>query len=389
MTDHDELLDRARRMVPVLEERAQDAEQRRELPEATVKELVDAEFHRILLPPERGGFGLGLETAFAVGGELARGCTSTAWVATIYMIHNWMAAMLPERAQREVFGGAGPVLPAGTLAPTGTARQVDGGYVLSGRWRWGSGIQHGTHALVAAQIELPESAIERRMFLVDAADLVVHDVWFTSGMLATGSNDIEAREVFVPAWRTLLTSGLLTGVTAGTELYDLPTYRMPVIPAIAFSAAAPALGTAEALLGSFENLMRTRRLAYSGAPYSEVVGAQLRLAKATAELRAARLLFDDTVRWVQDTYAGGAALDLDGRARCRLIAAHVTDVAASAINLLAEASGASSQFLHSPFQRAQRDVNTIKSHLVCDVDGARELYGKVRMGLDLVPGTLV
>ncbi|KAA9373303.1 acyl-CoA dehydrogenase [Microbispora cellulosiformans] len=389
MTDHAELLDRARRMVPALRERATEAEQRRELPEETLKELLAAEFHRILLPRRYGGCELGLETAFAVSRELAHGCTSTAWVSTIYTIHNWMIAMLPERAQDEVFGAGDPVLPAGTLAPTGTARQVDGGYVLNGRWRWGSGIQHGTHALVAAQIEIGVDVIERRMFLVDAADLVVHDVWFTSGMCATGSNDIEARQLFVPDWRTMPTAGLLSGETAGTELHDLPAYRMPAIPAVALSAAGPSLGTAEGMLASFEELMRNRRLAYSGARYAEAVGAQLRLGRATAELQAARLLFDETVRWVDSTYGRGASLDLDGRARCRLIAAHVTDAAASVVNLLVEAAGASSQFLHSPFQRAQRDVNTIKSHIVCDVDGARELFGKVRMGQPLAPGTLV
>src|SRR5918992_2111269 len=152
MTTHDDLTARARQLAPALAERARAAEEMRRLPAETLEELVAAGFHKILLPRAVGGHELGLDTAFGVSRELAKGCTSTSWVATIYILHNWMIGMLPEKAQREVFDGPGPVLPAGTLAPTGTAERVDDGYRVSGRWRWGSGIVGGSHALVCAAI---------------------------------------------------------------------------------------------------------------------------------------------------------------------------------------------------------------------------------------------
>ena len=82
-------------------------------------------------------------------------------------------------------------------------------------------------------------------------------------------------------------------------------------------------------------------------------------------------------------------VDLLGRAKCRLIATEVVHRARSVTSLLCDVSGASAQFVHSPFQRAQRDLNMIASHIVSDVDAASELYGRIAMGLDFVPGTVI
>jgi hypothetical protein len=87
--------------------------------------------------------------------------------------------------------------------------------------------------------------------------------------------------------------------------------------------------------------------------------------------------------------AVGRALDMADRARARLVAAHVAATARRVVNELCSAAGASAQFTSSPFQRAQRDVNTISGHVVFDPDAAYALYGRIGLGLDPGPVVLV
>lgn len=68
---------------------------------------------------------------------------------------------------------------------------------------------------------------------------------------------------------------------------------------------------------------------------------------------------------------------------------HVVGTARTAVNELCAAGGASIQFLDSPLQRAQRDINTISGHVVFDLDATYGLFGKVDLGVDPDPTTLV
>jgi alkylation response protein AidB-like acyl-CoA dehydrogenase len=119
------------------------------------------------------------------------------------------------------------------------------------------------------------------------------------------------------------------------------------------------------------------------------MSGQIRLATATADLAAARLLLDDALRDVTEAAAAGDATGLPLRARARLVAAHVAATARRVVNELCGAAGASTQFADSPFQRAQRDVNTISGHVVFDPDAAYALYGRIELGMDPGPVVLV
>jgi hypothetical protein len=118
------------------------------------------------------------------------------------------------------------------------------------------------------------------------------------------------------------------------------------------------------------------------------MSGQIRFAAATADLAAARLLLDDALAGVTGAIAEGRALGMVAdRARARLVAAHVAATARRVVNELCSAAGASAQFTSSPFQRAQRDVNTISGHVVFDPDASYALYGRIGLGLD--PGRVL
>lgn len=274
-----------------------------------------------------------LAATVRLGREIGAVCLSTGWVTALYLVHRWMLGLFPDRVDADLVTFAS--------APTGFAEESHGGYVVSGRWSWCSGIAHAEWCIVVAM------APEPRLFLVPRAEVVVHDVWFTSGMRGTGSNDVELTDVFVPAGRSV-------------PLADVVGAPEPLISVLVLAGAAPVLGAATGLLDLFA-LRQHKRPSTTGPAL---------LARATAALDAAGLLLDHAV-----TAVGPAT-----RTRSRLVGAHVVAVARQVVNEVCAASGASAQLMSSPLQRVQRDVNTIAGHAVFDADAAYALHGVVSLG---------
>jgi 3-hydroxy-9,10-secoandrosta-1,3,5(10)-triene-9,17-dione monooxygenase len=139
--DGQTVLQRARALIPVLRERGEETERQRELPPATVDDLRQTGVHRVFKPARFGGSEAHLRFGVEVLAALGQGCGSTAWVVVQNMTHNLMLAHWPDEAQQEVWGAQPDALLSGILIPgIGRANRVAGGYVLSGRWPFVSGV---------------------------------------------------------------------------------------------------------------------------------------------------------------------------------------------------------------------------------------------------------
>ncbi|MFA1551569.1 acyl-CoA dehydrogenase family protein [Actinomadura chokoriensis] len=384
----DEIVRRVRELAPKLAERAEAAEAARRLPDETIEDLAATGLFGMLVPKRFGGPELGFEAMADACREVGAACASTGWLSVIYTLHNWMVGLFPEQAQAEVWADRPYGLIPCVLSPSGTAERGDGGHTVTGRWSWGSGVMHADHVMVMALVTVDDT-IEPRLFMLPREDVTVHDVWHTSGMRGTGSNDIEVPGVFVPEHRSVPLLELTAGRSPGSRVNPSPLYRTPLVPVFALTGAAPVLGVAEGVLARFTERMTTRVMAYSGERQRDLMSGQIRFAAATADLAAARLLLEGALRDVTGAIAEGRALDMNERARARLVAAHVAATSRRVVNELCSAAGASAQFTSSPFQRAQRDVNTISGHVVFDPDAAYALYGRIGLGLDAGPVVLV
>src|SRR5215472_6158457 len=135
------LRERAEALVPVLRERAAKTEALRRIPEESIADLHSAGLFRMLRPARRGGSELPFSAIIELGAIIGRGCGSSAWVLNNLASHDWMLAYWPEPAQDEVWGPSPDALIASAFVfPGGRARKVAGGYRLSGRWPFSSGI---------------------------------------------------------------------------------------------------------------------------------------------------------------------------------------------------------------------------------------------------------
>ncbi|EUA10780.1 acyl-CoA dehydrogenase, C-terminal domain protein [Mycobacterium kansasii 732] len=373
--------------VDRLGQRAQEAEDLRQLPAATVIELVESGFFDLLKPTRYGGQQAGFAAIFDPVRRMAHGCASTAWTAAFYTLHNWMLALFDERAQSEGFGSR-PFLASAPLAPTGRGVAVDGGVRLSGRWSWATGVMDGNWTIVGALCG-PDNAIYPALAMVPADDIRIVDVWQTDGMRATGSNDVVIEDVFVPEHRLIKVSDIYAGTAPGAQLYDAAVYRWPLVPALALVAAMPALGAAERVTAIFAERLHERVLAYDGGRQKDRPAAQARLAEARVRLRALHGLLAGTVEGIEQILTAGERVARPVRADARLAAAHIVRESRAVITALLEASGAGAHFLSNPLQRARRDVDVLSGHVVFDYDVSRELAGALAIGVKISPIAMV
>lgn len=372
--------------VAALADRAQQAEELRKLPADTIRDATDSGLLDLLIPRRFGGLEAPYPEIVDHVRRLAHGCTSSAWTLGFYTLHGWITALFDEQAQQEAFADR-PYLAPAPLAPTGTAEPRDGGFTLSGRWSWATGIMQANWVMVGAIVtgDKPDAILA----LLPVSDARVEDVWHTDGMRATGSNDVVVENAFVPSHRTIRVRDLYAGRTPGAALHDNSSYRWPMVPALALLAAMPALGTAERVADLYATRLSERVLAYQMVKQKDKPAARIRLGDARIRLRALRALLDGTVATIEGTLAAGETVDLRTRAQARLAAARIVHESKAVIGSLLEASGASVHFLDHPMQRARRDVDVLSGHVVFDHDEIREITGSLEIGMEISPFAMV
>jgi alkylation response protein AidB-like acyl-CoA dehydrogenase len=381
MSRHDEILARCAALAPTLEARAGEAERLRRLPDETIADAADAGLFSMLVPEALGGAGLGLASIAQATRSLAHGCVSSAWTLSFFALHNWLLSKFDPTLTREIFAARPWALVPAPLAPTGTFTAVDGGYRVSGRWEWATGVMHADWVMVHAR-GTTERGPTTRFCLVPACAARVEDVWFTSGMCATGSNAVVLSDVFVPAHRAIDGVRLMKGAGGAARSF----VQYPTVPVLVFVAAAPALGAAERAVELFRAQARERVLAYSmGEKQIDQPAAQIRLSAALATVRAARATWEAALAsfiGAVESRDGSQRLD---HAAARLAAAHTVRLAREAIATVCDGAGASVYFAGAPLQRLQRDVEVLKGHVVFDWDRTAELVGRLELGFEPRP----
>lgn len=370
-----------------LAERAPEAETLRRLQSDTMQEAGEAGFFALLAPVTAGGQGASFAEFLDIVRRLATGCASSAWVLSFLSLHAWMLCKFPAQAQAEFFaGGKMPMAPA-PLAPTGSATPVQGGYRVSGRWEWATGINHADWVLVNA---IDRATNEPRFCAIPIEEVEIEDVWFTSGMASTGSNAVVAHDIVVPEHRTLPARQMAAGASPGAVLHPGSTLDFPLRAGLALVAATPAVGAAEAALDWFTRRMKTKQQAFSGGvSQADVQTTHLRLGEAIAKVRAMRLVWEDARSTLERIGPDGANASLPAQVALRLAAAQVVRLANEAIDTMGSAAGASASMRSAPLQRYLRDVQVIRGHVMYDWDRTCVLAGKVELGFPTGPADLI
>src|ERR1700750_1209884 len=193
------VLDGVRDLLPTFRERADEAERLRVVPEASIKELEETGFFRLLPPQRFGGPQAHPVTFYPAVRDIASACGSTGWVSSVVGVHPWQVALFADEAQQAVWGEDTATRLSSSYAPTGKATVTDGGYQLSGKWSFSSGCDHCQWVLLGGLVFNAEGqVVDFKTFMVPRSDYTIEDVWNVVGLRGTGSNDIIVDDVFVP-----------------------------------------------------------------------------------------------------------------------------------------------------------------------------------------------
>ena len=283
-------------------------------------------------------------------------------------------AYLPDAAVEEIFRGPGVPRAAGILAPTGSAHQVEGGYILSGRWAFASGVRHSDWVLVGALVPDPQSDRPRHlMFTLPTSRACLHDNWDTIGLRATASCDLSLEDVFVP---TSFTFDMLTGEPARGG----PLYRLGFPGFVAYEHAAFAIGIARRALDALVELAPAKKRGIPPSPLVERGAFQRDLGELDLRLRAARALALERNREAWATVTAGRTPDVRLQAELRGVATFATDVAVDVATWAYRYAGGGAVYKPNILERAVRDLYTATQHFLVS-SSAYETHGQGLLGM--------
>ena len=381
---YQQLVKRALALVPRLAERAARNEAARGLLPETVADLHAAGLFRSLQPMRVGGAELDYVALVDLGAELARGDASVAWVVTNIASHHWMLAMWPEAAQDLLWGDDPDILIASSFVfPAGKAERVEGGYRLSGRWPFSSGVDCCTWSMLGGIVRASGPQPQHRIFLVpESGYYEVLDTWHASGLAGTASHDVLIRETFVPEHMSVAVADLKGGPAPGAAVNRGPLYRIPVFALFPHIVTGPALGNAEAALEEVSGAMGGRFSNYSGAELAQFQTMQMRIAEAGSRVDAARLMMRAACLEAGEDARAGIVPDMEKKLRIRRDAAFAVNLCTEAVSILYRAAGARALYTKDSLQRRFRDAHAVAAHISFNFDVVGPAWGRVALGLE-------
>jgi 3-hydroxy-9,10-secoandrosta-1,3,5(10)-triene-9,17-dione monooxygenase len=265
--------------------------------------------------------------------------------------------------------------------PCGNAKKVDGGYELSGHWRWASGCAHASWMILNGKIEGDTSSKEIS-FVVPINDVRIVDTWHTFGLKGTGSNDVLVEKAFVPEHRITSYYDTMEG-NINENVSDIMDWRIHLAfaPTISLIFSAAAIGAARNLLREFESAMHSRVFAHGEGRQAARSSALIVLGESYAEIEAAEQMVIQNADALMTLAESKKAPELSERIVLKVRCALAVDVASRAVDRIFGASGSGVILDSARAQMSFRDFHSVRVHPLLNMQVAAEVFGRVRMGL--------
>jgi alkylation response protein AidB-like acyl-CoA dehydrogenase len=359
----------AERLAPLVRAARGDIERERRLPAALLQAMHEARLFRMSIPRPYDGLETDPITAMRVVETIAAADGAAGWTLMIGSTYGLWAAFLPAATAREIYGAPDAVV-AGALRPTGRARAVEGGYRVSGRWAFASGIGHAQWWNAGCTLDAAADKHWLVFFPAHQGQLIEN--WDVGGLRGTGSHDYAVHDLFVPQTHALWLDM--------PPQVDGALYRLPLQALLDNSMSTVALGIARAAIDALIDLAQEKRPVYFAGRAAERPSLHDDIARAEAALRSARSWLYESVEesWVE--VQAGRTIGLKHAALLRLARSHCASAAAHAVDLAYSAGGGSSIYAAGLLERCFRDIHTLTQHVSMHPSNY-EVSGRVLLGL--------
>lgn len=344
---------------------------------AEVVELMrQAGIYRALVAKQFGGDEVSPADFIRMIEAIAQVNGSAAWVASFGHTAAYITA-LPVETLREIYANGPDVNICGALFPPANAPAVDDGFLISGKWKFGSGTPGADLVGVGIKAEGLDDGGLPRMALMPRANVSIVRNWDVIGLRGTGSHDVVVDKVHVPLeW---------TFIRGGASSLDTPLYRYPVMALAAQVLAVVGLGVARTALDTLVEMANARG-SITGAPVlADRAYVQNDVAQAEASLRSARSFFYEVTEDAYATLLSGDPLPIEKVNLLRLASTHVAAVGVEVTQTAYKLSGTAAIYKDHPIAKNMNDALVVAQHAFL-ASGTWQNAGRVLLGLPSVPG---
>src|SRR5258707_10822933 len=255
-----QVLETAHALQPTVTSYQDEIERERHIPPPLVQQLRNAGLYSMVVPRELGGLELDLVTFLRVAELMSEADGSVGWNLANSAIQQLIALSLPEAGVKEIYNHSPDTIIAGTAVPGGgNAREVEGGYVVTGRWPFGSGCQESSWMLGNFDIlegderrRAEDGSFVLRRGFFPTSECSIIDTWDMTGMRGTGSHDWSVTDQFIPSHLTVEVPARLT--FNQWSRWRGPLYALPVHALIGPHHSMVATGIARAAIDALTDL---------------------------------------------------------------------------------------------------------------------------------------
>ena len=364
--------------------RAETNANRKMLPQ--IRERVrESGVQRILQPASHGGSGGPLRDLVTSLLQIGAACGSSGWIMAQYIMHNYMVAQWPEEGRAEVWGKDPKALVAGILVPSmGRYEVVDGGFSVTGRWPWVTGVNTCDWCIVTAYEKDNVCHESHRHFLLPRGEVEILDTWHAIGLRGSGTNDVKLDGKFVPGHLSLTMEELRGGESPGEQWRDNPLYLLPSYSIFGLGITSGAVGVAREIAAEYNEIVKSKVSAMSETSVADFSSQQIKFAEAKCGTdMAAQILRFSAEEFHAIAAEGGRVPTEVERARCRGQATFAGNMATDAARTVWDLSGALSVLQSSTLGSLYSDLIVANQHFTQNKDPNFKSYGRTLYGLPL------
>jgi len=377
---------RVTEMRPWLREYQAVAEQQRRIPQESIERLDAAGVFSLCTPQRFGGADFTTRELHDIYRAFAAGCGASAWVVWAAAGGNLWSYAFPNEVIAPVYespwvGNRTFALGGTSRRMSGTARQVDGGWMIKGVWPFATGSVHASHGYLAVFYDETDDT-KLGMALVPKDQLIERNDWDAMGLAATGSQTVATDgELFVPEERFSTPAQLGARISEFTGK-GLGPRRGGLVRSIV-SGTGVALGMADHAMEVYLGAVGKRSVPYSR--YTQAVDSPIihhSVGRAHTQIRAAGMVADAAVAALDRCDMEQRDLADSETLQFHTDVAHVWDSCASAVETLFQASGASAISKRQPLQLIARNCRAGSLHAAYNIDTWLENIGRALCGAE-------
>jgi alkylation response protein AidB-like acyl-CoA dehydrogenase len=349
--------------VDIIRNAAPEAEESGKLQPNQLALIYEQGWFKFLVPQVYSGLQLALPQMVRLEESLAWANGSLGWVVTLCVGAGWFGGFLDTGLASEIMTNPQLCL-AGSGASTGTAAITGDGYTINGTWKYASGAHHATHITANCIIKNGSETVLNDEgeplilpFIFDKKDVRVFPAWKYVGMMATGSDAYEVKDLYVDKNRCFKIDPQYTVVNE-------PLYRYPFLQLAEATLAANLSGLAVHFLDlcgpAFDERMKNPRLT---EPQKEYI-KQL-LAGQTVLLDKVRAEFYEAVDSSWNTFESG---DANGLEAVSSMSRKLAKISRESVDKLYTYCGLSAANPDTEINQVWRDIHTAGQHSLLTFD---------------------